>query len=137
MFGNYTEWPGEPTFILFTVFTRDMATTGELLVSNFEFMGKHSVAGEGFSEAPSISPAPSLQPSNMVAPPNMAYIVRYAGEIRTMMNYPFQVDNTGEVLPMDGSKEYQLCEVDEVEGQYGIFPNRMSFLIEGKCVPIR
>ena len=137
MFGNYTEWLGEPTFILFTVFTRDMATTGELLVSNFEFMGKHSVTGELFTEAPTISPAPSLQPSNLAAPPNMAYIVRYAGDIRTVINYPFQVDNTGEVLPMDGSKEYQLCEVDEVEGQYGIFPNRMSFLIGGKCVPIR
>jgi hypothetical protein len=48
---------------------------------------------------------------------HIAYIVRYAGEVRTVINYPFQVDKTGEVLAMDGSRDYELCEVDEVEGR--------------------
>ena len=137
MFGNYTEWAGKPTFILFTMYTKNMDTTGELLVSNFEFIGEHSLTGETHTYSPTVTTVPSLQPSNMVAPDYIRYIVRYAGDIRTMINYPFQVDGTGEILPMDGSKQYQLCEIDEVEGKYGIFPNRMGFLIGGRCVAIR
>jgi hypothetical protein len=137
MFGNYTEWTGKPTFILFTMFTRDMATTGELRVSNFEFMGDHSHSGEVYTDSPTTTTVPSMQPSNMVAPPGVKYIVRYAGDIRTVINYPFQVDKTGQLLPMDGSRQYQLCEVDEVEGKYGVFPNRMGFIIGGKCQLIR
>jgi hypothetical protein len=133
---DFTKWPGRPTFILFTMFTLDMATTGELLVSNFQFMGKHSLPGEVFTQSPTVTNVPSYQPSTMKRD-NVAYIVRYAGDFRTVINYPFQIDSTGEMLPMDGSTEYQLCEVDEVEGKYGIFPNRMSFLIGGNCVRIR
>jgi hypothetical protein len=48
---------------------------------------------------------------------HISYIVRYAGEVRTVINYPFQVDKTGVVLAMDGSRDYELCEVDEVEGR--------------------
>ena len=137
MFGNYTEWAGKPTFILFTMYTKNMDTTGELLVSNFEFMGDHSLTGETHTESPTVTTVPSLQPSNLVAPDYIRYIVRYAGDIRTMINYPFQVDGTGEILPMDGSKQYRLCEIDEVEGKYGVFPNRMGFFIGGRCVAIR
>jgi hypothetical protein len=43
--------------------------------------------------------------------------VKYAGEVRTVINYPFQIDSTGEVLASDGIAEYQLCDVDEVEGR--------------------
>ena len=78
-----------------------------------------------------------MAPTNMKSPPHIAYIVRYAGEIRTVINYPFQIDSTGEILAMDGSKQYRLCEVDEVEGKYGVFPNRMAFHIGGKCQYIR
>ena len=38
---------------------------------------------------------------------------------------------------MDGSTEYELCQVDEVEGKWGVFPNRMNFIVDGKCVAIR
>ena len=137
MFGNYTKWPGQPSFILFTMLTKNMESSGELLISNFEFMGKHSLSGEVITDSPSTTTVPSLQPSNLKAPDYIRYIVRYAGDIRTMIDYPFQIDKTGEVLPMDGSKQYQLCEADEVEGKYGVFPNRMGFFIGGKCQSIR
>ena len=46
------------------------------------------------------------------------------------------MDKTGELLPMDGSKEYQLCGVvDEVEGRKVEFPNRMNFFLGGRCIP--
>ena len=137
MFGNYTKWPGQPSFILFTMLTKNMASSGELLISNFEFMGEHSLSGEMFTDSPSTTTVPSLQPSNLKVPDYIRYIVSYAGDVRTMIDYPFQVDKTGEILPMDGSKQYQLCEVDEVEGKYGLFPNRMGFFIGGRCQSIR
>jgi len=68
---------------------------------------------------------------------NVAYIVRYAGEVRTIMRHPFQVDLTGEVLPMDGSRGYNLCDVDEVEGRLAEFPNRLSIMYQKNCVRLR
>src|SRR5210317_1754517 len=67
---------------------------------------------------------------------NIRYVIRYAGEIRTMTTYPLQLD-TGELLVMDGVRQYELCQVDEVEGKYGIYPNRMNFVVGGKCRAIR
>lgn len=55
----------------------------------------------------------SASPTNLIQE-HTAYIVRYAGEIRTLLRYPFQIDKTGEVLSMQPGAEYQLCEVDEV-----------------------
>ena len=137
MFGDYTKWPGKPSFILFSVLTKDMPESAELRVSNFEFTGDHSLTGEIITDSPTITFTPSIAPTNMKSPPHIAYIVRYAGEIRTVINYPFQIDSTGEILAMDGSKQYRLCKVDEVEGKYGVFPNRMAFNIKGKCQYIR
>ena len=80
-----------------------------------------SVAGfeelaDDYTLAPSVSFAPSSSPTNL-GEDNVAYVVKYAGEVRTVINYPFQIDSTGEVLAMDGNVEYQLCDVDEVEGR--------------------
>ena len=72
--------------------------------------------GDDYSVAPSSSVAPSAAPTNLEEE-HISYIVRYAGEVRTVINYPFQVDKTGVVLAMDGSRDYELCEVDEVEGR--------------------
>ena len=72
--------------------------------------------GDSYTDAPSTGYAPSSTPTTLVEE-NTACIVRYAGEVRAVINYPFQIDSTGEVLPMNGSQEYQLCDVDEVEGR--------------------
>ena len=128
MFGSYPEWEtkGEVNFILFQLFTRRIKSGGEIRVANFEEVN------EDFTYAPSFSMAPSSSPTNTVAE-NAAYVVKYAGEVRTIVRHPFQVDNTGEILPMDGSEEYQLCEVDEVEGRKIEYPNRMNFFLNGRC----
>ncbi|KAL7554934.1 hypothetical protein ACHAWF_018496 [Thalassiosira exigua] len=129
---NYTELEeyGEPDFILFQLFAVNMDPAGELSVASFENFG------DDYTDAPSMSLAPSSAPSNLIQQ-HIAYIVKYAGEVRTIVRAPFQMDNTGEVLAMDGSREYQLCEVDEVEGLKAEFPNRMNFFINGRCSPIR
>jgi hypothetical protein len=110
MFGNYTKWNGSVEFILVQITSKNMNATGEYSIAGFQDLG-----GE-YSDAPSSSVAPSAAPTNLEEE-HIAYIVRYAGEVRTVINYPFQVDKTGEVLAMDGSRDYELCEVDEVEGR--------------------
>lgn len=130
MFGNYTEWDGEVDFILFQMVATNMNPAGEYAVTDFR------VFGDDYTDAPSQSLAPSGSPTNLFRQ-HIGYVVRYAGEVRTVTRYPFQIDKTGEILDMTGSVEYQLCEVDEVEGKKAEFPNRMNFFIDGKCQPIR
>ena len=110
MFGNFTEWEGSVDYIMFQVFSYNMDPTGEYSISGFEEVG------DDYTDAPSMSSAPSLSPTNLEQE-NIAYILRYAGEIRSVIKYPFQLDSDGTVLPMDGSMKYELCEVDEVEGR--------------------
>lgn len=110
MFGNWTEWSGRPDFLLFQLTTRDMDPDGELAIMGFEDLG------DTYTDAPSMSLAPSAGPTNLVQQ-HIGYVVRYAGEVRTVLKAPFQIDKTGEVLDMEGNTEYQLCEVDEVEGR--------------------
>jgi len=136
MFGDYTTWDGTVSFIRFTVFTRNMDQAGELQLSNFEFVGEHSLTGETLSLSPTISHSPTDKPTMHHSEGNIRYVIRYAGEIRTMTTYPLQLD-TGEQLVMDGVRQYELCQVDEVEGKYGIYPNRMNFVVGGKCRAIR
>ena len=38
---------------------------------------------------------------------------------------------------MDGSVDYELCEVDEVEGRLSEYPNRMNLVWNDRCVKIR
>lgn len=59
---------------------------------------------------------------------NICYVIRYAGEIRTMTTYPLQLD-TGE----DGVR--QLSFARSMRMRY--LPNRMNFLVGGKCRDIR
>jgi hypothetical protein len=92
--------------------------------------------GDDNTMAPSMSMMPSTSPTNLVQE-HIAYVVRYAGEVRTVINYPFQVDITGEVLPMNGSKAYELCKADEVEGRKVQSPNGLGFLIGNVCKSIR
>ena len=80
-----------------------------------------------YSEAPSASLAPSSSPTNLFVQ-HVGYVVRYAGEVRTVIRYPFQIDTTGEVLNMNGRREYELCEVDEVEWTKAEVSSRESFL---------
>ena len=130
MFDNYTQWDGNADFILFQMITSGMPSDGELRVANFEMI-------DDASAAPSVSLAPSTTPTSLAAP-DVGYVVRYAGEVRTVIRTPFQVEATGEVLPMDGSEEYHLCDLDEVVGTLGEYPmNKLSFVIGGKCTPIK
>lgn len=112
MFDDFMDWSqyGTVDFILFEMNTRDMDAGGEYRVADFAMMD------EDYTTAPSLSLVPSSAPTNLIQT-HIGYIVRYAGEIRTVVRHPFQVDATGEVLPMDGTDEYELCEVDEVEGR--------------------
>lgn len=110
MFGNFTEWDGSVDFIMFQLFSVNMDPAGEYSIAGFEEVGND------YTDAPSMSLAPSLSPTNLEQE-HIAYIVRYAGEIRTVIKYPFQLDSDGTILPMDGSMDYELCEVDEVEGR--------------------
>ena len=83
------------------------------------------LVGEDYTTAPTTSMSPSMAPSTL-HDDNVGYIVRYAGEIRTIVRWPFQIDKTGEVLPMDGTRKYRLCSVNEMEGP------EMRFLVEAK-----
>jgi len=126
---NYTSWLAEECgsdgkqpcgrieFILFQVFAWDMPEGATLHIADFDEVS------EDYTPAPSESVAPSISPSNMIQD-NVGYVIKYAGEIRTVIQAPFQIDGSGEVLPMDGSVKYKLCGVDEVEGSKAPFPNR-------------
>lgn len=132
MFGNYTQWNGNVDFILMQVFPSEpLPEGGEIHIADFQ-----EEEPEVITFAPSTSANPSSSPTNLVYP-DLAYIVRYAGEIRTIMRRPFQVDLTGEILPMDGSRGYNLCDVDEVEGRLSDFPNRLSITYKENCVRLR
>jgi len=111
MFGNFTEWDGSAEFLLVHVTTPQNSNTSfEFMIAGFQDLG------DDYTMAPSMSMMPSTSPTTLVQE-HIAYVVRYAGEVRTVINYPFQIDLTGEVLPMNGSKAYELCEADEVEGR--------------------
>jgi hypothetical protein len=116
--------------ILFYLFTRNLSAAGKYSLANFE------VLSEDYTDAPSASLAPSFSPTNLVQQ-HVAYVVNYAGEARTIVRAPFQLDKTGEILSMAPNAEYQLCEVDEVEGRKAVELNRMNFFIGGRCQPIR
>ena len=132
LFGNYTEWDGNVDFILMQVFPSEpLPEGGEIHIADFTEENPELI-----SMAPSISTSPSSSPTNLFDD-NVAYIVRYAGEIRTIMRHPFQVDLTGEILPMDGSRKYNLCDADEVEGRVAEFPNRLSVMYQKNCVRLR
>jgi hypothetical protein len=107
---NWTQWNGTIDFVSFQMTDKGMNSIGEYSVAGFEELA------DDYTFAPSVSFAPSSSPTNLVED-NVAYIVKYAGEVRTVINYPFQIDSTGEVLASDGIAEYQLCDVDEVEGR--------------------
>ena len=124
---NYTSWLefGKIEFILFNVYTHDMDADGELHVADFRMIQ------DGYTSPPSTSASPSLAPSNLFQE-NTGYVIKYAGQVRTVIREPFQIDNTAELLPMDGTVSYRLCMLDEVEGDKAEFPNRMNFLINDK-----
>lgn len=109
---NFTDWDayGNADFILFQMFTKDMEAGGEYRVTDF------AMESGDYTPSPSMSLAPSGSPTNLFEE-HIGYIVRYAGEVRTVVRQPFVVDKTGERLPMNETAEYKLCEVDEVEGR--------------------
>eukprot|EP00957_Ditylum_brightwellii_P124227 9469037-Ditylum_brightwellii.AAC.1 len=63
------------------------------------------------------------------------YGLFYAGSFRTILDKPLQALN-GEVLDMDG-KSYQLCQVDEIEGNARDYPDRLGLFVNRKCVLIK
>lgn len=132
MFGNYTQWNGSTDFILMQVFPAEpLPDGGEIHIADFREEDPDII-----TMAPSVSMSPSSSPTNLVNP-DVAYVVRYAGEVRTIVRHPFQVDLTGEILPMDGSRGYNLCDADEVEGRESEFPNRLSIMYQQNCVRLR
>lgn len=130
MFGNYTEWDGEVDYIYFQMYTKDMAVGEEFAISGFYDLG------DDYTDAPSTSMVPSSSPTRLFQE-HIGYVIRYAGEIRTVIRYPFQNHNTGEIYKMDGSREFELCDIDEVEGMKADYENKMNFWIGKRCVPIR
>ena len=132
LFGNYTDWDGNVDFILMQIFPSiPLPEGGEIHIADFT-----EEDPDIMTDSPSISTSPSSSPTNMIDE-DVAYIVRYAGEIRTIVRHPFQVDLTGEILPMDGSRGYNLCDADEVEGRLAEFPNRLSIMYQNNCVRLR
>lgn len=129
MYGNYTAWDGKLDFIMFQITTQGMPNSASLRIANFHDLQANSVP-------PSTSLVPSFSPTTLGLE-DVAYIVRYAGFVRTLVKNPFQIDATGEVLPMDGSVEYELCGVEEVEGSLSELPKGLSFIIDGSCTSIR
>ena len=117
---NYTEYNGSVDFISFQLTAKNLIETAEYSISGFQEIG------DDYTDAPSTSYLPSSSPTTLVEE-HTAYIVSYAGEVRTVINYPFQVDATGEILSMNGTREYQLCDVDEVEGRVAEVSN-VNFL---------
>jgi hypothetical protein len=107
---NYTDWNGSVDFVSFQLTAKNLNETGMYSIAGFHELG------DDYTDAPSTSFLPSASPTTLVEE-HTAYVVSYAGEVRTIINYPFQIDSTGEVLAMNGTREYQLCDVDEVEGR--------------------
>ena len=130
MYGNYNDWDGKVDFILFQVTTQGMPNSGSLRIANF-----HDLQS-GATVPPSLSYVPSYSPTTLMVE-DVAYIVRYAGQIRTVVKLPFRIESTGEVLPMDGSVEYVLCDVEEVEGSLSELPKGLGFIVDGKCESIK
>ena len=106
-----------------------MPNSASLRIADFHDLKQGSVP-------PSMSIVPSYAPTTLDIE-DIAYIVRYAGSIRTLVKRPFQIDETGEVLPMDGSIEYTLCEVEEVEGKLSESWKGLGFVVDGLCTRIR
>jgi hypothetical protein len=129
MYGNYTTWDGIANFILFQVTTAGMPNSARLLIGNFHDLTQGSIP-------PSMSLVPSYSPTTLNLE-GVAYIVRYAGLVRTVLKRPFQIAETGEVLPMDGSVEYVLCEVEEIEGSLSESHKGLGFLVDDECTRIR
>ncbi|KAL7463535.1 hypothetical protein ACHAXS_003891, partial [Conticribra weissflogii] len=136
MFGNYTDWDGSVDFIIFELVPLRLPSGAEFKVAKFEFTEDRTLA-------PSISLSPSAPPTTLMVK-NVGYVVKFAGEFRTVVHKPFQLAQvgddsaaifTGEQIPMN--RGYQLCEIDEVEGnKLNEFPSRMNFIYQQKCVPI-
>jgi hypothetical protein len=129
MYGNYTAWDGKVDFILFQATAQGIPNSGLLRIANFHDLQATSVP-------PSMSLVPSSSPTTLTVE-DVAYIVSYAGSVRTVLKSPFQIDATGEVLPMDGSVEYELCQVDEVEGSLSDSPKGLGFIVDNNCEAIR
>lgn len=129
MYGNYTAWNGTADFILFQVLTAGMPHSAELRIANFHDLTESTVP-------PSMSMVPSTSPTTLNIE-DVAYVISYAGDVRTVVYHPFQIDDTGEVLPMDGSVKYVLCEVEEVEGSLSESPKGMGFVVDDLCTRIR
>ena len=123
---NYTSWSdnGRIDFIMFQVYGHNMDAGGELRLADFETIDPHT-----YTSAPTVTTIPSLSPS-ILQTSNIGYVLRYAGEVRTVVRSPFQVDKTGERLPMD--RNYRLCGgTDEIIG------GRLNVRYKEKCVAIR
>lgn len=88
---EWMEWDGQVDFVMFQLYTRDMDAAGSFAITDFE------VFGEDYTDPPSQSWAPSQSPTNLYEQ-HIGYVVRYAGEVRTVVRQPFQIDNTGEIL---------------------------------------
>jgi hypothetical protein len=129
MFGNWTSWDGTVDFILFQVTTTGMPTSASLRIANFHDLKYTTMP-------PTLSLVPSFAPSTLNIE-DVAYIVRYAGSVRTVIKRPFQIDETGEALPMDGSVEFVLCEVEEVEGSLSESWKGLGFVVDDQCTRIR
>ena len=65
-----------------------------------------------------------------------AYVLRFAGQVRTVVRKPFELVRNGEELPMDDAS-YKLCLVDEIEGSARDYPDRLAFLINDVCELVR
>jgi hypothetical protein len=107
---NYTDWNGSVDFVSFQLTAKNLNETNMYSIAGFHKLG------DDYTDAPLTSFLPSASPTTFVEE-HTAYVVSYAGEVRTIINYPFQIDSLGEVLAMNGTRENQLGDVDEVEGR--------------------
>ncbi len=104
---SYTKYIGNVYFISFQSTTKTLFKMAEDSISGYKEIG------DDYTDAPSTSYLPSLCPMTLVEE-HTANVVSCAGEVMTVINYPFQIVSTGKTLNMNCTREYQLCDVATV-----------------------
>lgn len=90
-----------PTSYPFQLLAKSLDGAGEFSVTNFEMIGDEC------TDAPSSSVASSSSPTRLDQK-HLGHVVKYVGEVRTVVRAPLQIDKTEEVLQTTPGKEYQL-----------------------------
>ena len=85
-----------------------------------------------FLEVYELSDAPSSCPISNYKH-DIEYIVRYSCQIQTVICTPFKIKETIDLLDMNITVLYELCDLDSIKENRCEFPNELKFMMNGNC----